>query len=83
MGFRSESRSSDKNSPITLRSQVCIGDPDYVRFTCPRCGGHTFGSNGYQNTGHCNGYIGDKSCCFVWDRVDDYKYFGPAGQGSG
>lgn len=50
------------------------------RFTCPRCGGHTFGSELAPVTfaivaRHCNGYMADgQSCKFIWKEEDDGKY---------
>lgn len=50
------------------------------QFTCPQCGGHTFGSTLTAGTfditeRHCNGYFQDgTSCRFTWKPADDTAY---------
>lgn len=53
------------SSPLPLDEQ----------FTCPKCGGHTFGTA--FNVGGCHGYdeANDRECGFRWPRADDAKYF--------
>ena len=47
-----------------------------VGFTCPRCGGHTYGSNGPYRA--CQGWREVRgrvvSCVFLWLARDDAKY---------
>lgn len=52
----------------------------HQQFTCPDCGGHTFGSELAAVSfeileRHCNGYKPDgQGCHFKWKPVDDAKY---------
>lgn len=57
-----------------------------MRFTCPRCGGHTWGTYGHWEDdktkwrGNCNGFLLDpqmafaERCRFTWMRTEDEKY---------
>ncbi len=61
-------------------------------FTCPRCGGHAFGTG--DGLGHCNGYIAEgepasrhgtvptQRCGFSWSRTpeEDAKVFKGTGR---
>lgn len=55
---------------------------DEMEFTCPECGGNTYGSWG--PTGAlvrvCHGYKDDKSCNFKWPEAEDRKYMKPTGR---
>lgn len=45
-------------------------------FTCPECGGHTYGTDLTTNRGACHGHLPDRSPCrFTWSRDDDDCYF--------
>lgn len=65
---------------------------DETQFTCPKCGGHEFGTlldtsaldDPHSGTGHCHGMTGDypnpRVCGFTWARRDDAQYFRPTGR---
>lgn len=62
---------------------------DEVEFTCPRCGGHQFGTtldmtalaDPMSGEGVCHGYLGfGRPCGFTWPRRDDAKHFRPTGR---
>lgn len=53
-------------------------------FTCPRCGGHTFGSS-FLGDGSlermCHGVLPSRySCGFTWCASDDARYFSAEAQ---
>ncbi len=53
-----------------------------LRFECPRCGGHMFGTSspkGKHKKGHCHDYKPNgERCGFTWLRPEeDWKVFKP------
>jgi hypothetical protein len=51
-----------------------------MTFTCPKCGGHTFGSSFVGPSDGpmermCHGIVKSKSCAFKFRQQDDWKYF--------
>lgn len=59
-----------------LVTKIELIEPVAVRFCCPRCGGHDFGtSNSLALPADQVGLCHTPGCGFMWARSEDEKYF--------